>query len=100
MLKGPTANLAVRRAIQLAFDYSGSLKEIHDGGGAIANGIVPSTLPCRPNLPTSSQNIGMAKSILKKAGIKHLTLTLDYQTYDPQMVSDATLLVSELKQMG
>ena len=29
MLKGPTANLAVRRAIQLAFDYSGSLKEIH-----------------------------------------------------------------------
>ena len=42
----------------------------------------------------------MAKSILKKAGIKHLTLTLDYQTYDPQMVSDATLLVSELKQIG
>ena len=93
-------NIAVRRAVQLAYDYSGSLKVIRDGGGVIASGVLPADLPCRPALPTSTQNLAEAKAILAKAGIKDLHLTMNYQTYDSLQVADATLLQSNLKQIG
>ena len=100
LVSGPTTNLDLRRAIQDAFDYSGGLKEIHSGQGVIANGPLPSSLPCNPGTPQYTQNLAAAKDLLAKSGYKHVTLTLNYQTYDQTQVEDATLFQSDLKQIG
>lgn len=97
---GATANLAVRQALRLAYDYSGGFTSILKGKGSIANGVLPPTLSCRVTVPASTQNLGEAKAILSAAGIRNLTLTLDYQPTNFVQTQEATLFQSDLKQIG
>lgn len=97
---GPTADPRVRKAIQLAYDYEGGLKAIRLGNGQIANGPLPATMPCRPDLPAASRDLDAARALLKEAGHDSLSLTMHYQPQIEVQRQEATLLQSNLAEIG
>jgi peptide/nickel transport system substrate-binding protein len=97
---GATANPAVREAIRLAYDYTGGLAKFRGDAGTIAAGPLPSSLACRPDLPTSKQDLAAAKKVLADAGITNLTLTMRYQPAFAEQAQEATLLQSNLASIG
>lgn len=97
---GPTADPKVRRAIRMAYDYEGGLKNIRLGNGVVANGPLPSTLPCRPDLPPMKHDVESAKKLLEEAGVKDLQLTLRFQSTIEVQRLEATLLQSNLADIG
>ncbi|WEK51604.1 MAG: ABC transporter substrate-binding protein [Candidatus Kaistia colombiensis] len=97
---GPTADARVRRAIRLAYDYDGALAGIHQGHGNIPNGPLPAGLSCRPDLPVASQDLELAKQLLAEAGQQNLVLTLNFQPAFQEQVKMATLLQSNLQDIG
>ncbi|BDZ51337.1 hypothetical protein GCM10025867_35780 [Frondihabitans sucicola] len=97
---GPTANPAVREAITLAYDYSGGLAKFRGGAGSLADGPLPASMSCRPTLPTVKQDLTKAKKVLADAGLANLTLTMRFQPAFSEQAQEATLLQSNLKQIG
>ena len=97
---GPTADPAVRKAIRLAFDYDGALKNILTGHGQLANGPLPNSLACRPDIPVVKQDLDAAKKVLADAGIKDLTVTMKFQPAKETSKQEAALLQSNLKSIG
>ncbi|MFE7423497.1 ABC transporter substrate-binding protein [Rhodococcus sp. NPDC057529] len=100
VLTGPTANKAVRDVVQLAYDYSGGLASIRGGDGTIATGPLPAQFACRPDLPAFGQNLDQAKEVLADAGLSELTLTMKFQPVFKEQEREATLLQSNLAQIG
>ncbi len=100
MVSGPTTNPAVRKAVQLAYDYAGAIQKIYGGDGAIANGPLPTTMACHPDLPKPAQNLDQAKKTLADAGVTDLSLTLFFQPAFHNQQQEAELLQSNLKQIG
>lgn len=100
MVTGPTTNPAVRKAVRLAFDYSGAMEKIHGGAVVIANGPLPTTMSCHPDLPESAQNLDEAKKTLADAGITDLALELFFQPAFHYQQQEAVLLQSNLQQIG
>jgi peptide/nickel transport system substrate-binding protein len=98
--EGPTANPAVRKAVQLAYDYSGDIKDIQLGLGTPGDGVLPANVACRATLTPAAQNLDQAKQLLADAGISNLHLTLSYQPNFQAMTREATLLQSNLKAIG
>jgi peptide/nickel transport system substrate-binding protein len=97
---GPTADVKVREAIRLAYDYEGGLAGIHRGKGSLPAGPLPDTLSCRPDFPTVARDVEKAKALLAEAGATDLTLTLRFQPAFEDQVQEATLLQSNLKDIG
>ncbi|SMG58115.1 ABC transporter substrate-binding protein [Paraburkholderia susongensis] len=97
---GPTADARVRRAIRLAYDYQGGLDAIRQGAGVIANGPLPSTMICRPDLPAAHRDVAEAKRLLAEAGVKNLQLTMRFQPTVEVQRLEATLLQSNLAEIG
>lgn len=97
---GTAKNVAVRKAIRLAFDYKGALTSLYAGQGTIANGVTPTNMSCRPTEPTATQDLTAAKKVLTDAGLTNLTLTMRYQPVFTQQAQAATLLQSNLKEIG
>ncbi|WP_438752262.1 ABC transporter substrate-binding protein [Pararhizobium sp. O133] len=97
---GPTADAKVRRAIRLAYDYAGGLKAIRMGNGEIANGVLPTGMPCRPELPVANRDLDEARKLLKEAGHDTLSLTMNYQPTIEVQRQEATLLQSNLREIG
>lgn len=97
---GTAANPAVREALRAAFDYPGALSSIYSGQGTIANGPTPTSLSCRPDLPTAQQDLDKAKQLLADAGLAGTSLTMRYQPVFDQQAQAATLLQSNLKEIG
>ncbi|MGE3912292.1 MAG: ABC transporter substrate-binding protein [Chloroflexota bacterium] len=100
MVSGETTNPAVRKAIQLAYDYNGAMAKIYGGDAEIANGPLPTTMACHPDLPKSGQDVELAKKTLADAGLKDLKLTMNFQTAFEYQKQEATLLQSNLKDIG
>jgi peptide/nickel transport system substrate-binding protein len=100
MVTGPTTNPAVRKAIQLAYDYNGAMEKIYGNDTEIANGPLPTTMACHPDLPKSKRDVELAKKTLADAGIKDLSLTMNFQTAFEYQKQEATLLQSNLKEIG
>jgi peptide/nickel transport system substrate-binding protein len=100
MVKGPTTDPAVRKAVRLAFDYTGAMEKIHGGAVVIANGPLPTTMACHPDLPESAQNLEEAKKTLADAGITNLALELFFQPAFHYQQQEAVLLQSNLQQIG
>jgi peptide/nickel transport system substrate-binding protein len=98
--EGPTANPAVRKAMQLAYNYASGLAEIRGGKGQISNGPLPSTMPCQPTSPPFAQNLDAAKSTLDQASITNLHVVLRFQPSISDQVREATLFQSDLKKIG
>ncbi len=97
---GPTADARVRKAIRLAYDYAGGLSGIRMGNGTLSNGPLPVTMPCRPDLPTVAQDKEAAKALLAEAGQTALKLTMHYQPTIEVQRQEATLLQSNLREIG
>lgn len=97
---GPTANVNVRRALQMAFDYDGALKSILQGAGQIATGPLPLGMSCEATFPAFKQNLPAAKALLAKAGATNLTLTMRYQPDISDQAQEAVLFQSDLKKIG
>ena len=100
MISGPTTNPAVRKAIQLAFDYNGAIDKIYNGQAEVANGPLPTTMACHPDLPKYQQNLDEARQTLADAGISNLSLTMDFQPAFANHQQAAVLLQSNLKEIG
>ncbi|GIM91593.1 ABC transporter substrate-binding protein [Paractinoplanes toevensis] len=98
--QGPTADVRVRKAIRLAYDYDGHVKNILAGQGSVADGVLPNSLTCRPVLARSAQNVAEAKKLLATAGASNLKLTMYYQSVIPEHNKAATLLQSNLRDIG
>lgn len=97
---GPTADVRVREAIRLAYDYEGGFQGIHRGQGALPYGPLPDTLSCRPEFPVVARDVEKAKALLADAGVNDLTLTLRFQPAFEDQVQEATLLQSNLAEIG
>jgi peptide/nickel transport system substrate-binding protein len=97
---GATANPAVRRAVQYAYDYAGGLESIRGGNGTIATGPLPDQFSCRPEMPAYGQDLDRARSALAEAGVSNLVLTMKYQPVFNEQAREATLLQSNLAQIG
>ncbi len=100
VMNGPTANKAVRQAIQMAYDYTGGLETIRGGNGTIATGPLPGQFSCRPEMPAYGQDLEQAKKLLSDAGMFDLTLTMKFQPVFKEQEREATLLQSNLAQIG
>jgi peptide/nickel transport system substrate-binding protein len=98
--KGPTANVKVRNALQLAFDYKGALDQVLLGNGSIAKGVIPNNYPCRPDVPAARRDVAAAKRLLREAGATNLELTLGYQPNNADQTREATLFQSNLREIG
>jgi peptide/nickel transport system substrate-binding protein len=97
---GPTANLAVRKALRLAYDYADGLKTIRYGLGTVENGPLPQTMSCITTAPPFAQNLDEAKKTLADAGITDLHLTMRYQPAITDQAKEATLFQSDLAKIG
>jgi len=97
---GPTADPRVRKAIRLAYDYEGGLAGLRVGNGSLANGPIPNTLACRPDLPLVKQDLDEAKRLLAEAGVPDLKATLRFQPAFEVQQREATLLQSNLADIG
>lgn len=97
---GATADPAVRKALRLAYDYTGGLTSIRGGAGTLNTTMLPAGLSCEADLPTVGQDLDEAASILEDAGIEDLNLTLRYQPAFDDQVKEATLFQSNLAEIG
>ncbi len=97
---GPTADPKVREAITLAYDYPGAYKGIHKSKGFMPAGPLPDTLTCRPEFSAPAQDLEKAKALLAEAGQSDLTLTMRFQPAFKEQVLQATLLQSNLAEIG
>ncbi|WP_335979277.1 ABC transporter substrate-binding protein [Streptomyces sp. CA2R106] len=97
---GPLADKSLREALRAAYDYAGGLKNIRAGRGTLADGPLPTNMTCRPKLPAVHQDLAAAKKDLAAAGLKSKTLTMRYQPAFAEQAGEATLLQSDLKQIG
>jgi len=97
---GITADPKVREAIQLAYDYDGHVSSILSGNGEVATGIASPAVGCRVDAGASEQDVEKAKEIISDLGLEGSTLTLAYQSVIPEHQKAATLLQSNLKDIG
>ncbi|BBB02313.1 hypothetical protein RVR_10198 [Actinacidiphila reveromycinica] len=97
---GPLADKPLREALRAVYDYAGGLKNIRAGRGTLADGPLPTNMTCRPTLPAVHQDLAAAKKDLAASGLKSRTLTMRYQPAFAEQASEATLLQSDLKQIG
>lgn len=97
---GPTSDRALRRALKLVYDFEGSLAGIRLGNGVIANGPVPTTLGCRPDLPLARQDLDAAKAALSEIGLEGISLTMNFQPVFDAQKQEATLFQSIMREVG
>jgi peptide/nickel transport system substrate-binding protein len=97
---GATSDPAVREALRLAYDYQGGLDGIRDGSGTLNTTMLPAGLACEADLPPVSQDLDAARAVLEEAGIDDLTITMRYQPAFEEQVKEATLLQSDLAEIG
>jgi peptide/nickel transport system substrate-binding protein len=97
---GVTADKRIRRALRYAYDYAGGLAGVQGGNGSLANGVLPNTMPCRPDTPVVRRDPALAKKLLAEAGVPDLKLTMKFQPVFEDQKQEATLLQSNLREIG
>jgi len=97
---GPTADPKVRKALRMVYDYEGGLRAIRGGNGALANGVLPARLNCRPDLPVVKRDLDAAKALLAEAGASNLNVTMNFQPVFELQKQEATLFQSNLREIG
>ena len=92
----PFNDVNVRQAIKYIVNRPRMVELALDGYGAVANDLVGQNLKYYDtSLPQRSQDISMAKSLLKKAGHSSLSLKLYTSTIQPGITQAATLFAEE-----
>jgi peptide/nickel transport system substrate-binding protein len=97
---GLLADDRVREAVTLAYDYKAHLDTILAGEGTPATGLVAPAVSCRVEIPAGQQNIARAKELVDEAGAAGKSLTIVYQPVFQEHTDAATLLQSDLKEIG
>lgn len=97
---GPTADPKVRKALRMVYDYEGGLRAIRGGNGALANGVLPARIGCRPDLPAVKQDLVEAKRLLEEAGAAGMTFTMSFQPVFELQKQEATLFQSNMREIG
>jgi peptide/nickel transport system substrate-binding protein len=97
---GPTADPRVREAIQLAYDYDGHIASILQGKGEVATGLAAPAVSCRYDAGATTQDVAKAKALLEEAGAVGTTVSMAYQQQIPEHGKAATLLQSNLADIG
>ncbi|MEV5072615.1 ABC transporter substrate-binding protein [Microbacterium sp. LMI12-1-1.1] len=98
--EGITADPRVREAVKLAYDYEGHIASILSGRGSVASGLVSPIVACRVDTGPTEQDVDEAKALLEEAGAVGATVTMAYQAQIPEHQKAATLLQSNLKDIG
>ncbi|MBB6546840.1 ABC transporter substrate-binding protein [Nonomuraea rubra] len=100
---GPTKDVKVRQALQLAIDYDG-LAAALEGSGVKASGLVPQGLLGHVDGMEPKQDLPRAQQLLADAGygpdLEELELDLTYAIGDEDQKLLVTLLSSTLKQLN
>ncbi|MGW3348165.1 ABC transporter substrate-binding protein [Nonomuraea rubra] len=100
---GPTKDVKVRQALQLAIDYDG-LAAALEGSGVKASGLVPQGLLGHVDGMEPKQDLPRAQQLLADAGygpdLEELELSLTYAIGDEDQKLLVTLLSSTLKQLN
>lgn len=100
--KPPFDKLAVRKAVQLAFDYK-AMREYFQNFAIPTVGVLPSFNPhVLKSLPQYTQNLSQAKATLSKAGISpsEITGTCYAAAGYPDLMAGATILQSSIASLG
>ncbi|WP_043630372.1 ABC transporter substrate-binding protein [Nonomuraea candida] len=101
--QGPTRDVRVRQALQLAIDYDGLLAAM-EGAGVKASGLVPKGLLGHNAGMEPKQDLARAQELLAAAGYgpdnPELKLSLTYGIGDEDQKLLVTLLSSTLKQLN
>lgn len=98
---GPTADVRVRKAINLAFDHAAYF-EATGGAFAPSDGPVPSQFlgGYKPEIPYGQVDLDEARRLLAEAGQSNLTLDVYFTTGDQPQELAAQVLQAYLSQIG
>jgi len=97
----PLNNIWLRKAIRSAIDVPGIIKDAYNGLYTRINAILPKSLGIGywADAPQYNQNIPLAKSYLRKSGLKNVVLKLNVDNV-PDDVSAAQIIAANLGQIG
>ena len=94
-------NNLVRQALNYAVDYPGIITHVLRGNGVQMRGPVPKGMwGHKPDAYQFKRDVAKAKELLKKAGAEKLSLTLIYSERRPSWEQIATILQSNLADIG
>ncbi|GAA4535871.1 MULTISPECIES: ABC transporter substrate-binding protein [Nonomuraea] len=101
MKDSAVSNPKLREAIAHAYDYDQHVSAILKGAGKKAVGVLPSGMTCfDETTPQPVRDVAKAKQILADAGLSGVTLTMTYLKATAEMEQAATLLQSNLSEIG
>ncbi|MBD0736729.1 ABC transporter substrate-binding protein [Streptomyces sp. CBMA29] len=96
-----TENKYLREAISYAYDYQQHSANILKGAGKPVEGVLPSGMQCyAADSAQPTHDLAKAKALLAQSGLRNVTLTMTYLKATAEMEQAATLLQSDLKQIG
>ncbi len=98
---GPLADVRVRKAISLAFNYQSMINDVMLGfAGPLTTPVPEVLLGHNDQIPASQYNLEEAKRLLEEAGVKNITLTFMY--FEPWLFekSAGLLLQDALDDLG
>jgi peptide/nickel transport system substrate-binding protein len=97
-----TSNPAVREAVSYAYDYGQHVDTILQGDGSPVNGPIPSGMQCAAtdDIGQPDFDLDKAKQIVDDNGLAGTSLTMTYLQATAEMEQAATLLQSNLADIG
>jgi peptide/nickel transport system substrate-binding protein len=97
----PLTNIWLRRAIRSAIDVPGIIEDAYNGLYTRTNAIIPPQMSIGywADAPVYNQNIALAKSYMRKAGLSNVTLKLNVDNV-PDDVSAAQVIAANLAEIG
>ncbi|WP_155989004.1 ABC transporter substrate-binding protein [Nocardiopsis sp. CNT312] len=99
--KGETEQAALREAIAYSYDYEQHVESILKGAGTAAQGVLPTGMPCHSaDVLQPTYDPDRAREILDEEGIGDVSLTMTYLEATAEMEQAATLLQSNLADVG
>jgi peptide/nickel transport system substrate-binding protein len=97
----PFNDVNVRQAFRLIANRPELVKIAQDGFGTVGNDLFGKGYPLYDSsLPQREQDLGQARSLLKKAGADKLTVTLNTSSVAPGMLESATAFAAQAQQAG
>ncbi|MBM0126278.1 ABC transporter substrate-binding protein [Pimelobacter simplex] len=100
MQRPPFDDPEVREGIRLAYDYQAHVDTILGGHGAVATGVAPAVMDCRPDIEPFAQDLDRARELLSGLAASGKELTLAYQSIFAEQADAATALQSTLRDLG
>jgi len=97
-----TSNPALREAVAYAYDYEQHVEEILLGDGSAVNGPVPSGMQCAAtdDIGQPVFDLDRARSVVEDNGLDGTTVSMVYLEATTEMEQAATLLQSNLADIG